>query len=236
MHISITSIGRPLSIAILSLVLVVGLRAQLTSAATATTTLQNVPAVSAILATSTATSAAVMWTTDQVSGSQVAYGTSTSYTATTTGPNLALNHSVLLNGLAPGTTYHFEIFSSNGMGTAVSMDQTFTTPSTPPQASTATSSAISNILVIPTDSTATVTWATDTPTSSEVLYGLTPEYTASTTGGNTIIPMTGSHAVSIVGLTSNTIYHFAIVSMSASDITATSTDQLFTTAAALGGD
>lgn len=188
---------------------------------------QNLPEIVSVMATSSATNASVFWTTNQVSNSQVMYGTSTAYTATSTGTNLALNHSVLLSSLIPNTTYHFEVSSSNGIGTSVSPDETFTTST---NLSTSTPTDSLGIIVVPTTSAAAVTWVTDQPTNSEVLYGLTPNYTASTTGEAAVIGMTTSHEVTITGLAADTTYHFAIISTDALGTPVViSTDQQFTT-------
>jgi len=77
------------------------------------------------------TTATVNWTTDIAANGQVMYGTTTGY-----GSSSALNatattsHSVVLTGLSEGTTYHFQIQSSNGSSTATSSDQSFVTQST----------------------------------------------------------------------------------------------------------
>jgi hypothetical protein len=195
---------------------------------------QNLIGITSVAeASTTATSTDITWTTDQVSNSQVLFGTSTAYTTTTTGADLALYHSVPLDSLAPGTTYHFEVSSSNGLSNAISPDETFTTLSAPPSTSATTSL---NLFVVPTSSAATITWQTSQPASSEVSYGLTQNYAASTTGeGGASIPMTMYHAVSITGLAPATTYHFAILSAGANGIPIViSADQEFTTDPAAG--
>lgn len=82
-------------------------------------------------------SATVSWTTDVPSSSQVFYGTTSSYgQSTTLDTSQVTNHSQTLTGLTPGTTYHFDVQSAAGNGTAASSsDSTFTTQSsnvTPP--------------------------------------------------------------------------------------------------------
>lgn len=78
----------------------------------------------------TSTSAAISWTTDQPSTSQVQYGTSTSYSASTPiNSGLATSHSVTVTGLTSGTVYHYRVLSTNASGIqTVSGDLTFTTP------------------------------------------------------------------------------------------------------------
>ncbi len=99
------------------------------------------PAFSSISAgTPSTTGATITWTTDENSTSQVIYGLSTSYTATTTlDASLVTSHSVVLSGLSAGTTYHYRVISKDSLNnTSTSTDQTFTTTSisvTPPSSS-----------------------------------------------------------------------------------------------------
>jgi hypothetical protein len=70
---------------------------------------------------------------------QVQYGTSTSYGWTTPPGGLAdvdnRSHpvSASVDGLTPGTTYHYRVVANNPIGTTVSVDQVFTTLPLPPQ-------------------------------------------------------------------------------------------------------
>jgi ribosomal protein S27E len=77
----------------------------------------------------TNTSVAVSWTTDEPSDSLVEYGTSLYYDRNQTSRIFMLNHTVLLTGLLPGTTYHFSVRSSDPAGNPgqPSGDQSFTT-------------------------------------------------------------------------------------------------------------
>ncbi|MES2213642.1 MAG: peptidoglycan-binding protein [Patescibacteria group bacterium] len=74
-----------------------------------------------------ATSATITWVTDLASNSQVEYGLSSVYTASSTlDSTLTTSHSVVLSGLSQATTYHYRVMSSNGVATT-SVDYTFTT-------------------------------------------------------------------------------------------------------------
>jgi hypothetical protein len=92
------------------------------------------PAISSIssgtpgIATATTT-----WMTDEAATSQVEYGTTSSYGATTTlDSTLTKTHSVLLSGLTASTTYHFRTRSADAAGNlTVSSDYTFTTATAP---------------------------------------------------------------------------------------------------------
>jgi hypothetical protein len=99
------------------------------TATTITITVMN-PSITAVSASNVSSSATtIRWTTDEGSDTQVDYGTTTAYGAST-----ALNtarvtsHTQTLSGLAAGTLYHFRVRSRNASGNlAVSGDFTFTT-------------------------------------------------------------------------------------------------------------
>lgn len=81
-----------------------------------------------------------------------------------------------------------------------------------------------SITVTPTTTTANISWITDENATSTFKYGLTSSYgTASTSLGTTV------HSVDLSGLTSGTVYHYAIVSSDSIGNTATTTDAIFTT-------
>ncbi len=100
------------------------------------------PVISAAVATPTDTTALISWTTDLGATSQVAYGTSSAYTASSTlQSGLVTNHSVTLMGLTPNTTYHYQVLSGNGSTTAsttMSADLMFTTTMTASSTGTGT--------------------------------------------------------------------------------------------------
>jgi uncharacterized lipoprotein YddW (UPF0748 family) len=77
-----------------------------------------------------------------------------------------------------------------------------------------------------TNTAATITWTTDTASSSQVNYGPTASYGSSSPLDNT--PVT-SHSVTISGLSANALYHYQVISTNAYGTT-NSTDYTFTTA------
>jgi hypothetical protein len=88
------------------------------------------PALSAIQAASIgATAATIQWTTSEPADTQVEYGTSISYGASTALDGaLIASHARTLSGLASGTLYHYRVKSRDAAGNlAVSADLTFTT-------------------------------------------------------------------------------------------------------------
>ena len=80
----------------------------------------------------------------------------------------------------------------------------------------------------PTSTAATVSWATDEPSSSQVLYGTSTAYGSSTTPDPALVT---THTQQVTGLSPNTAYHFAVRSADAAGNVATSADGTFTTAA-----
>src|SRR5206468_2249865 len=82
----------------------------------------------------TATGAAVTWTTNESSDSQVEYGPTIAYgSSTAVIPALVAAHSLALSGLAPAGLCHYRVKSRDASGNlAGSGDFTFTTLSAPP--------------------------------------------------------------------------------------------------------
>ena len=105
--------------------------------ASVTVTVNNpivLPVISGVTAGSiTSSGATINWSTDQASTSQVAYGTTTAYgTRSSLQAGLVTTHSVVLAGLSPATTYHYQVLSANWQGAqASSADYTFTTVTGP---------------------------------------------------------------------------------------------------------
>jgi peptidoglycan hydrolase-like protein with peptidoglycan-binding domain/lysophospholipase L1-like esterase len=184
------------------------------------------PALSAIASSTSQTSATVTWTSDETADSQVEYGTSASYGATTTlDASLVTSHAVPLSGLTASTLYHFRVLSHDAAGNlATSSDQTFMTTAIPDT----TAPTISAIVSAPTSELVTITWTTDEPASSRVDYGATSAYgTASSS-----VSFGTSHSIRITGLAAATTYHFRIQSADAASNATTSSDLTFTTFAA----
>ncbi len=199
---------------------------------TATTTppiATTTPTISNITTTSvTSTGVTVTWTTNEAATSQVEYGTSTSYGASTTlNASLGTSHSVALTGLAGATTYHFRVYSKNAAGNqAVSGDGTFTTNA----AQDTVAPVLSAITVGSITSTgASVQWTTNEGATSQVEYGTSTAYGATTTLDASLVT---SHSVALSGLASSTLYHVRVISKDAAGNTATSSDSTFTTLAA----
>jgi len=94
-------------------------------------TVSNIaPIISGIsVSTITESSAVINWTTNIPSTSQVNYGNTVSYgLSTLVDSTTVTSHSMILNNLAPGTVYHYQVLSGNaGINPTMSGDNTFTT-------------------------------------------------------------------------------------------------------------
>lgn len=79
----------------------------------------------------TETTADITWNTNEDADSLVRYGTvSGSYTQTLNDPTMTMSHSLSLSGLTLGTTYYYQVESTDsGSNTTTSMEYSFTTTS-----------------------------------------------------------------------------------------------------------
>jgi hypothetical protein len=77
-----------------------------------------------------------------------------------------------------------------------------------------------------TSSGATIKWATDQASTSQIQYGTTTSY-GHTTLNNTLVK---SHSQGLSSLSSGTLYHYRVLSKNSSGVQAISGDFTFTTA------
>jgi hypothetical protein len=145
-------------------------------------------------------------------GSQVGTATGTSYTDSTVAASTAYSYTVE----AVDTEALVSPPSSPALGV--------TTPAAPANAPVISNAAASAV----TDTSATITWTTDIPSSSQVFYGLDTTYGSNTTLDTTQLT---SHSQTITGLAPSTPYHFDVQSTSFAGMTSTSADATFTTLA-----
>jgi hypothetical protein len=185
----------------------------------------SAPVISGVTAGTISTSGAtIAWTTDQASSSQVEYGTTTAYGAITAlNTNNVTSHSQTLSGLSAATLYHYRVYSKNSVGLqTISGDYTFMTLSQKPKAPTISGVSVSSI----TSSSATVSWTTDQPSTTQIQYGTTAGYGKTTNLNSTLVTR---HSQTMSGLSSGTRYHFRVLSKNASGMQATSGDFTFVT-------
>jgi hypothetical protein len=132
------------------------------------------------------TTAAITWTTDQPSSSQVNYGTTTAYgSVSALSSSLVTLHSVILTGLTPGTAYNYAAISADAGGAAASGNFTFITAPLIPVLS----------VISPVGGAHGNTGSNPAPTSLSIPY--------SSQGGNTIVAVCalGSTASSVASIT-----------------------------------
>jgi hypothetical protein len=123
---------------------------------TVTTQDGTAPVITAVAASSiTKSGAAITWTTNEPSDSQVDYGPTTAYgTSTAVASSLVTSHSTTLSGLQEATLYHFRVRSRDTAGNLrISSDFTFTTKDVTAPTVSITSPAAAAVL----SSTVTVT-------------------------------------------------------------------------------
>jgi hypothetical protein len=191
------------------------------TAAAVAVTVTNPPRISGVVTSNPSPlSISVGWNTNVAASSQVNYGLTSAYTSSTTlDPTLLTSHAQTLSSLKPATLYHYQVVSTDGSAnTATSADLTFTTPAFVVSAVQATSI---------TTTGASITWTTNAPADTQVDYGTTASYTASTPLNSTLVT---SHSVPLTGLTPSTVYHYRASSHDAPGDAAASADLTFTTA------
>jgi plastocyanin len=129
-----------------------------------------------------------------------------------------------VTGLAPGTTYHFQLVAENSAGTAKGADQTLTTPG-PPSATTSAATAVGEA-----EATLKGTVNPDgKPTKSFFEWGTSESYgqvTAEAPAGEDHFNQAASAI--LTGLVPGKGYHFRLVAKNASE-EVRGADQMFTT-------
>jgi peroxiredoxin/RNA polymerase subunit RPABC4/transcription elongation factor Spt4 len=160
--------------------------------------------------------AAVGWSTDIPAYGKLLYGTSAAYGAESQVDNISASHSITLSGLQPASAYHFAVLATDANGKELSRSEdtafnTLTPPNTKPP-------VVSQFNVLPTDVSAIVTWTTDKPATSQVLYGLDKSASNSTPEDSKLVT---SHTVRISGLQPNSTYYYRIKSVDADGNAAT---------------
>jgi hypothetical protein len=185
------------------------------------------PVIFAIAATNiTDTGAFIVWSTDEASSSLLEYGTTAAYgLVTSLSSTLVTEHGETVGGLQASTTYHYRISGVDATGNlAISGDNTFTTseaPGVPPSIISGVSA--SRI----TSSSAVIGWHTRGTATSQVEYGTDTSYGSSSVSDSTLL---AKHRQVIAGLTSNTLYHYRVVSVNRTGNPSVSGDYVFITA------
>ncbi len=195
---------------------------------TSATTDTTPPTLSSITTVSISTTGAtITWATNESATSQVQYGTSASYSNTTSlDTTLLTAHSVALTGLSASTVYHFSVVSKDSsLNTATSSDTTFTTLAPVDSAAP----VIFSSTLTPTANSATVGWSTNELATGKVYYGTSTPVnlaTAASVGDTTLVT---THTFNLTGLSASTTYYYVLESKDAANNTATTTTLNFQT-------
>ena len=174
-----------------------------------------------------ATSAIVLWLTNEDATSNLVYDVFSRSTAgayalsaptveDTTADNM--NHSIALSGLIDNTTYYYRVLSKDAAGNeTISVEYNFTTGD-------ATDPAVSNVNGVAITSTAAgVVWSTDEGSTTQVVYGTTSHsgetYADAAAARATYglfstedLTLRNGHGVILDGLTSGLTYYYRVVS------------------------
>lgn len=139
-----------------------------TTSEVAFVTVIEAPSLFDVTATAGATEAILSWSSTSPASSQVQFGlTPEEMVLTTEDPRLVRQHSVLLAGLTPGTTYFFAAISRNGTNSFRSSPSTFSTAG--------------EIIVDNTAASYTGTWGITNGSADQ--FGSDYRYTGTVTGG-----------------------------------------------------
>jgi phosphodiesterase/alkaline phosphatase D-like protein len=174
----------------------------------------------------TSTTATINWTTNELSDTQVDFGTTSSYeNSTTPNSSLVMSHSQTLTGLTPNTLYYYRVRSKDAANNLSTLGGfTLTTAAeadtAPPTISGVNSTGIGS-------TTATIAWFTNEAADSQVEYGTTAGYGSTTTLNTT---MAVSHSEALTNLTPNMLYYYRVKSRDAAGNLAISGSATFTTA------
>ena len=173
------------------------------------------PSISGVQVISTTTqTATIQWDTDELSNSNIDYSTSTNFS---NAPDIGVSsmkgggvglHKVILTGLHPGTTYYFQVKSTDPYGNTATDNNNgnYYTLSTNPGAaiSHVTTSQVNN-------NNATIVWDTDIPADSSVVYSPNSDLSLPTDFLGSIGPVT-HHSVTIANLTQGSRYYYYVKS------------------------
>jgi uncharacterized protein YceK len=181
----------------------------------------SAPVITAVSAAVTVNGATIIWLTDKAADGQVHYGLTTSYgQSSPLQSTLSTSHSVVLSGLNASTTYNYQVLSRDSSNNlSVSGNFVLVTGAAPPL-------VISNVSALPTTSSATITWSTDSNADDQVDYGTTANYGQSSAPGSAL---SKSHTVTISGLNASTIYDYRVKSRDAAGNLTISGNFSFTT-------
>ena len=156
----------------------------------------------------TTTSARVTWDTNEDADSTVSYGLTSSYTNTETDEELATSHSILLTDLTSGTTYQFQVLSTDASSNqAFSDDETLTTDADDSPGN------VSDLSITEGDEELTLSWTNPTDEDLSgilVLQCLSGYPTGPTDTSCTSVSTALVTSLLLLDLTNGTTYYFGV--------------------------
>ncbi|MEW5979037.1 MAG: DUF5719 family protein [Acidobacteriota bacterium] len=177
------------------------------------------------------TSATISFHTDEEAYVQIEYGKSTSLGSFTGLTNVSsTTHAVTLSSLSSSTNYHFRMIAKDLSGNqVVSEILTFRTQAGPDDSNNDPNAPVKFLQITlsnVSNTSVTINWTTDKPTTGFIEYGL-----SSTgfpfNGGDPI--MTATHASYLAGLSPSTLYRYRITATTSDNKQATSAILMFKT-------
>ena len=177
---------------------------------------------------STSSSLTIEWETDESANSNVNFGTSADNLGDQeiSGNNVN-THRVVLTKLAAGTTYAYEVASTDASGNGETRSKAAfgTTPST--EDLTAPTISTAPTIIYKNDRSATIQWITNEAANAEVAFGTTADNLINIL---TLPDFDTEHTMTLTNLDANTTYHFKASSTDQSNNGPTSSSTLsFTT-------
>ncbi len=171
----------------------------------------------------TNSSAVIIWNTDEISNSSVAYGNTMILGLEKNLADNVTSHSISINGLTSNTTYYYNITSCDDLGNCrTEGTYNFTTTTTPDNRSPAITNVQAGQI---TDHSSIISWDTDEIANSTVNYGTSQ-------GLGTIKAQDDAvteHNISLTGLQNNTQYYYNVTSCDPSGNCNTTGPYSFTT-------
>lgn len=184
------------------------------------------PTVSNVASSTSVTTAQVTWSTSDdkgIAGTSFEYGLTTNYgSASPATDRGGGSYRVDLGNLQADTTYFFRISVTD---TGNQITRTATSFRTKPVEGDVTVPVISGVHVAAGITTSTITWSTNEPATSEVVYGRSITYESSARDNTFVL----EHALGVSNLLPKTTYHYRVFSTDPSGNQAATFDAVFTT-------
>lgn len=170
----------------------------------------------------------IAWTMDELATSYVEYGTSSNYGSKTPESGASsLEGTAVITNLTAGTTYHYRVVAKDAAGNiSYSADHTAQTEAEPVIEDNEPPTIFEIGVTAFATSTATIAALTGEPSLVKVEYGTNANYGSVADSGE---EFSLTHAVSLRGLSANTLYHYRVEAVDEAGNITTSFDNTFTT-------